>query len=63
MQILVTFQKINFKCSAHAERMQIILYADPNPLVGTVLPDCICMRVVPWIGLGKDINRYRFLIV
>ncbi len=31
---------------------------------GTVQPDWICMRVVPyhWIGLKKDINRFMFFI-
>jgi hypothetical protein len=32
---------------------------------GTVRPDWISLRVVSfgyWIGLKKDINRYRFLI-
>ncbi len=36
-----------------------------NKLIkGTVRPDRICMRVIPryhWVGLEKDINRYRFL--
>ncbi len=29
---------------------------------GTLRPDWFCMRVDHWIGLKKDINRYRFFI-
>jgi hypothetical protein len=35
-----------------------------DKLKGTVRPDWICVRVVPleWIGIKKDITRYRFFI-
>jgi hypothetical protein len=45
-------------------RMEISLYARYciMSVKGTVRPDWIYMRVVPWIGLEKNINRYMFLI-
>jgi hypothetical protein len=42
---------------------------EKNQREGTVWPDWICMRVILldtigyyWIGIEKDINRYRFFI-